>query len=366
MAYLELMILLSRFIFAGFAILFVVLIFSFMKPFISYSLGQPIHKYSLMFSCILFFHLGGTAILFGKATSLQMRQGIIINSIILVVAMVFIRWLMLRLKRQDELVIWYIIFFLVDVSYIMLERLNHAEATKQITWFILGMCVAMFLPTICGKMLHSKFKLLYMGLTLGMIMLPFLFGESKYGAMNWVEIAGIGFQPSEFGKVTFVLFLAAHFDEFDFKPHKLSVIFQSVLFVGSILMMLVLQRDLGGALLYGLTFLIMLYIGTTSAFLPLIGIAGGGVAACLAYLCFGHVRIRVEAWLDPWADISNTGYQVVQGLFAIGTWGWFGSGLTRGIPNKIPIVTTDYIFAAVCEELGNIVGIVVLLVILGL
>ncbi|MEG0319797.1 MAG: hypothetical protein RR627_07875, partial [Niameybacter sp.] len=107
MAYLELMILLSRVIFAGFAILFVVLIFSFMKPFISYSLGQPIHKYSLMFSCILFFHLGGTAILFGKATSLQMRQGIIINSIILVVAMVFIRWLMLRLKRQDELVIWY-------------------------------------------------------------------------------------------------------------------------------------------------------------------------------------------------------------------------------------------------------------------
>ncbi|MEG0388801.1 MAG: hypothetical protein RR582_10765, partial [Niameybacter sp.] len=141
MAYLELMILLSRFIFAGFAILFVVLIFSFMKPFISYSLGQPIQKYSLMFSCKIFFHLGGTAILFGKATSLQMRQGIIINSIILVVAMVFIRWLMLRLKRQDELVIWYIIFFLVDVSYIMLERLNHAEATKQITWFILGMCV---------------------------------------------------------------------------------------------------------------------------------------------------------------------------------------------------------------------------------
>ncbi|MDA3732427.1 FtsW/RodA/SpoVE family cell cycle protein [Niameybacter massiliensis] len=366
MAYLELMILLSRFVFAGFAILFIVLIFSFMKPFISYSLGQPIYKHSLMFSCILFFHLGGTAILFGKAPSLAMRQGIIFNSVILAAAFIFIKWLLKRLKRQDEMVIWYIIFFLVDISYIMLERLNHAEATKQIVWFILGMCIAMFLPTIFGKMLQPKYKLLYMFLTLGMIILPFIFGESKYGAMNWVEIAGFGFQPSEFGKVTFVLFLAAHFDEFEFKSHKLSIIFQSIVFTGAILLMLVFQRDLGGALLYGLTFLIMLYIGTKNAFLPLIGIAGGAVAAILAYFCFGHVRVRVEAWIDPWADIAGNGYQVVQGLFAIGTWGWFGSGLTRGIPNKIPIVTTDYIFAALCEELGNIVGIVVLLAILGL
>nr|WP_307990122.1 FtsW/RodA/SpoVE family cell cycle protein [uncultured Niameybacter sp.] len=366
MAYLELMILLSRFIFAGFALVFIVLIFSFMKPFISYSIGQPIHKYSLVFSCIIFFHLGGTAILFGKAASSSLRQGILINSILLFLAIAFIRWLLIQLKRQDELVIWHIIFFLVDISFIMLERLNHMEATKQIVWFIFGMTVAMFLPNICGKMLQSKFKVLYMLITLSMIMLPFIFGESKYGAMNWVQIGPIGFQPSEFGKVTFVLFMAAHFDGFDFKKEKMKVVLQSVIFAAAILLMLVLQRDLGGAMLYGLTFLIMLYIGTKNAFLPLIGLTMGALGAILAYFSFGHVRVRVEAWLNPWADIAGTGYQVVQGLFAIGTWGWFGSGLTRGIPNKIPIVTTDYIFAAICEELGNIVGIVVLLAILGL
>jgi cell division protein FtsW (lipid II flippase) len=81
---------------------------------------------------------------------------------------------------------------------------------------------------------------------------------------------------------------------------------------------------------------------------------------------FSHVRERVQAWLDPWKDISDTGYQVVQGLFAIGTWGWFGSGLTRGIPNKIPFVAADYIFAALCEEFGNLIGIIILLCYLGI
>lgn len=366
MAYLELMILLSRFVFAGFSLVFIVLVFSFMKPFISYSIGQPIHKYTLIFSCIMFLHIGGTAILFGKATEASLRQGILINSLLLFLAMNFIRWLLIQLNRQDELVIWSIIFFLVDISFIMLERLNHMEATKQIVWFILGMTVAMFLPSICGKMLRSQFRILYMLITLSMIMLPFIFGESKYGAMNWVQIGSIGFQPSEFGKVTFVLFMAAHFEGFDFKENKMKIVLQATLFSGLILLMLVLQRDLGGGLLYGLTFLVMLYIGTKNSLFSLIGLGIGFLGAILAYFAFGHVRVRVEAWLNPWADIAGTGYQVIQGLFAIGTWGWFGSGLTRGIPNKIPIVTTDYIFAAICEEFGNIVGIIILLAILGL
>lgn len=105
----------------------------------------------------------------------------------------------------------------------------------------------------------------------------------------------------------------------------------------------------------------MLFIGTQKFWLPLLGLGGGALASVAGYMLFSHVRVRVEAWLNPWADISGGGYQVVQGLFAMGTWGWFGSGLTRGIPTKIPFVTTDYIFAAIAEEFGNLFAIVVIL-----
>ncbi len=85
----------------------------------------------------------------------------------------------------------------------------------------------------------------------------------------------------------------------------------------------------------------------------------------LAYRLFAHVRVRVEAWRNPWADIDNRGYQITQSLFAIGTGGWFGMGLYQGMPYKIPVVEKDFIFAAVSEELGAIFALCVLLICLG-
>ena len=119
-------------------------------------------------------------------------------------------------------------------------------------------------------------------------------------------------------------------------------------------------------LLYYLTALLMLFVATQSFLLPGLGLLAGGFGSILAYFMFGHIRVRVSAWLNPWADIAGNGYQVVQGLFAMGTWGWLGSGLTRGNPGKIPYAVSDYIFAAACEEFGNIIGIVILFAYLGI
>jgi len=77
----------------------------------------------------------------------------------------------------------------------------------------------------------------------------------------------------------------------------------------------------------------------------------------VAYRLFGHVRIRIAIWQDPWADVHGIGHQVVQSLFAISTWGLLGSGLTLGMPNRIPVVARDMMFAAICEELGSLFGI---------
>ena len=130
-------------------------------------------------------------------------------------------------------------------------------------------------------------------------------------------------------------------------------------------LVLVLSRDLGSALIFFVTYVLMLYLATGNAAWLIAGFGSGSFAAVLAYRLFSHVRIRVEAWQDPFRDISGNGYQVAQGLFAIGTGGWFGMGLYQGMPRRIPVVEKDFIFAAISEELGGLYALCLILICLG-
>ena len=128
---------------------------------------------------------------------------------------------------------------------------------------------------------------------------------------------------------------------------------------------LVLSRDLGSALIFFITYLFMLFVATSNWLYLGAGALSGSAAAVLAYKLFSHVRRRVEAWRDPWADIDDKGYQVTQGLFAMGTGGWFGLGLYQGMPQKIPVVDKDFVFAAISEELGVIYALCLLFICVG-
>ena len=125
---------------------------------------------------------------------------------------------------------------------------------------------------------------------------------------------------------------------------------------------LVLSTDLGSAVIFFVTYLVMVYVSTRNVGYLGLGLAGGSGAAVVAYHLFGHVRQRVSAWKDPMAVYQNEGYQIVQSLFAIGTGGWFGMGLCQGSPESIPVVKNDFIFSAICEELGGIFAICLILV----
>jgi cell division protein FtsW (lipid II flippase) len=125
---------------------------------------------------------------------------------------------------------------------------------------------------------------------------------------------------------------------------------------------LVFSRDLGSALIFFVTYIVMIYVATKKIRYIGLGLLGGAGASVVAYKLFGHVRQRVSAWRDPLAVYENEGYQIVQSLFAIGTGGWFGMGLCQGSPEKIPVVKNDFIFSAICEELGGIFGICLILV----
>ncbi|MGL4363291.1 MAG: FtsW/RodA/SpoVE family cell cycle protein [Cellulosilyticaceae bacterium] len=366
MAYLNLMILMSRYVFIGFSLVFIVVAFSFMRPFISYNLGSSKHKNTLLYLCICFFHIGATAILIGTALDETISNAIFVNSVTVLLTITIARWVLKLTKKEDQLVMWHLIFFLTDIGYIMIERLEHNVATKQVGWIVVGTICALTMPYVFKKLINPKYKILYMLVMLTLNLLPFVFGERVYGAINWVQIGGIGFQPSEFAKIAFLMYLASVFHDFEKSKYKLRTIVEVCGISALCILILVLQKDLGGAMLYFLTFLILLYVGTKKILLPLTGLAAGCGASVIAYFLFSHVRVRVEAWKNPWIDIENSGYQIAQGLFAMGTWGFAGSGLTRGIPEQIPFVTTDYIFPAISEEFGNIVAIVVLLCFLGI
>ena len=127
-------------------------------------------------------------------------------------------------------------------------------------------------------------------------------------------------------------------------------------------LILVISTDLGAALIFFVVYLVMLYVATRQPLYAIAGLGAGVLAAIAGYHLFSHIRVRVEAWLDPMATYTGSGYQVAQSLFAIGTGGWFGTGLFQGQPDTIPVAETDFIFSAMTEEMGVIFGLCVILI----
>jgi cell division protein FtsW (lipid II flippase) len=125
----------------------------------------------------------------------------------------------------------------------------------------------------------------------------------------------------------------------------------------AIVMILVVATDLGSALIFFLTYMMIMYISTGKIILFALGLLGASGGAVIAYQFFSHVQVRVAAWQNPWVNMDTGGFQIVRSLFAIGTWGLLGSGLTRGLPGSVPVVESDFMFAAISEEFGSFFGI---------
>lgn len=248
-------------------------------------------------------------------------------------------------------------FFLLDVSLIMLQRLSPKLVKSQLIWIFVGFTLSLFLPLVFKYIKKIEtYKNSYAIIGILILMLPSFF-ERVLGANNWIKIFGLQVQPSELVKVIFVFFLASAFNKTaSLNKDTIVTIIISACFV----FVLVLQRDLGGSLIFFMTFMVILYIATGNNLLFGLGFLGTTVFSTVVYTLFknkpffSHINVRIEAFLHPWNDFYGDGNQIMNSLFAIGTWGFLGSGLTRGMPNKIPVVTTDFIFAAIAEEFGSL------------
>ena len=242
---------------------------------------------------------------------------------------------------------------LVSIGLIMQYRISPETGWKQLLWFVSGI-VAMYITIMLFKsnLNLGKVNWLLIAATAGLLLMALVFARVIGGAKNWIKIGPFSFQPSEFAKITFLVSAAYYFS----KKDTIMSLLPYAIFSGACILILVVSKDLGAAMLFALSFLIIFFVSTGSKLWTLGGIGVLGVGAVLSYKFFSHVRIRVEIWQDPWAVYYGQGYQIVQGLMAIASGSFFGTGLSLGTPKSIPANSTDFIFAVICEEFGIIFG----------
>lgn len=285
----------------------------------------------------------------------------------------------LLLPKDSPASAWWIlpiIAMLCHVGLLFIWRLAPNLFYYQLLWIVLGvglfLLVVHGLPTILSL---QRYKYLLGSAAALLLVATMLFGTDIGGNRNWIVLGPVRVQPSEIARLFFVLFLAGFLTDrqatmmqrFDVRNRDfwlpfLYAISPLLLFWMMSMGLLVLQRDLGAALLFYGTAVMMIYAATGGKRYLLGGTAAFAIGALVCYFLFAHVRVRFSIWLDPFRDPYGVSYQVVQSLYAFAAGKLFGVGLGQGVPAMIPAIHTDFILAAIGEEWGMlaVVSLVVL------
>jgi cell division protein FtsW (lipid II flippase) len=277
--------------------------------------------------------------------------------------------------------------FLAAIGFTEIYRLDPGLASVQRWSLLLAGAVTTTVLLLLrdeGVVMLRRYRYLFLAAAVLFLLLPLipeswpLHGAEVNGSRLWVRLElpvgtrSLSFQPGEIAKVLLVIFLASYLADRHLamattgrrigpirlpEPRQLGPI---IIAAGASFAVLVYQRDLGASLLLFALFITMVYVATGRAAYLVTGlvlVAGGGF---FAYQTFDHVQRRVFAWLHPFDDFADAGYQIVQSLFAMGSGSLTGSGLGLGRPDLIPAASTDFIFASVAEEMGFAGSIAVL------
>lgn len=293
-----------------------------------------------------------------------------------------------RLVPDADPVIMPVALALNGIGYVMIEALDPGHAGQQVAWMVLGLVAyTIVLAAVKRSRDLERYRYLILAAAFLMLVAP-LFpvigrspaNQNAYGAKLWVSFHSISFQPVEIGKLLLVLFFASYFVE---KRELLTIPTRRVgdhllpdlrafgpIAVAWVLSLLVIlaEHDIGFSLLVFAVFLTLLWITTGRWTYVLIGLVLFAAGAYFASHLLTQVNDRISIWLNPWSQAQSGGYQPIQGELAFGRGGLWGSGLGLGLvqintPGNVvlPVATSDYIFAAIGEELG-LVGTVALLV----
>lgn len=265
-------------------------------------------------------------------------------------------FILLKVSSGDHY-IFLIISMLVSMGVIMIYRISPEHGFLQIMWFGIGI-LTFFAFYLMIKNIKGwrHWAIGYAVLSFALFLLTLIFGVKVKGATNWIRVFGIGFQPAEFVKILLVFLMASYYSKKERFVNQYGLM--GIIYV--FIMFLFLQRDLGTALIFYFVFMTIFYIFENDRKLIYLNIIGALLIGTVSYFTVNHVHVRIIAWLNPWQYIDTSGYQLTQSLFAIASGGFFGTGIGLGHPEFIPEVHTDFIFSAICEEMGIFGGISVI------
>ena len=255
------------------------------------------------------------------------------------------------------------------------------NAHMHLIWFIIGIIVYLITTLAFGKFhFWDKLFIPYIVMCFLILGVTAIFGTVINGAKNWIFIGPISIQTSEVIKIFFCLALGCFFSKIPTDPKKdnrsriigipkdeLFLCIFAYVCMGALMLV---QREWGTALLLFLIYFAMTLVYRTNKLLKFINFGGILVVVIFGYIIFtsdigksiaGHISGRFEAWMDPWKNPGGNGYQATQGLMAIASGGYFGTGLGLGIPYIVPASHNDFIFTSICEEMGIFTGIAVIL-----
>ncbi|NLC32558.1 MAG: FtsW/RodA/SpoVE family cell cycle protein [Clostridiales bacterium] len=257
-----------------------------------------------------------------------------------------------RIFSADRLMLS-IVNFLCALGVLILYRMSPKQGLNQAINYGIGLIAMLFFIYFVRLMQRKKpVIILLIAVSAILMVLPLIFGTERNGARAWVTLFGLGFQPSELVKVL-MLIIEAYF----LSKRK---IFSAALYAGFCMLVLMLQKDLGTALIYYGVILVMVYVATRNYLYMGLGFVGAVFGSVIGYKMFSHVKRRVAIWINPWIDYEGAGYQIVQSLIAIVNGGVWGTGLGLGNSYVIPAHTTDFIFSIIINEFGMIFGLCIL------
>ena len=282
-----------------------------------------------------------------------------------------------RLPARDPL-LFPLAMFLVGWGIILVARLVPPYANRQALWLVIGlgaMLAVTLLPDDLRWLRRYRYTWLIGGLAL--LVITILVGQNPAHTgprlWLWLGFGRVYYQPSELLKILLVVFLASYFadhqpylreDTIRVGPWRVpspAFLAPVLLMWGVCVVMLVWQKDLGAATLFFVVFMVMLYLASGQTLL----LVGGALlliaAGAVAYTLFSVVALRVDIWWNPWPNADAQAYQVVQSLLAVASGGVFGQGIAQGQPTIIPVVHSDFAFAAIAEEWG-LLGVLTVLV----
>ena len=281
----------------------------------------------------------------------------------------------LRTVKQVDIPFLLLVLLLLTVGLTMLYSASFAQSRYDTSYVSStrylqkqGLCAAIglvcmwFFSRIPAKLWMRLAWPVY-GLSIGLLLLVLVMGQSVNGARRWINIAGIQFQPSEIAKFAVILLFARLTRLFGRRTREFryGVLGFGLALLG-ILVPLALEKHLSAIMLIGMVGVCMMFVAGTGKQWLAAGAAAAAVFVLIYITFMGYAGDRVTAWLHPEQDPGDTGYQILQSLYAIGSGGLFGLGLGKSRQKYLylPFQYNDYIFAVICEELGLVGAILII------